>query len=284
MNKIGLLICGNSGIDYESVSYPYEVVHSLLIIDGKEYEDFVDIKADEFYRRIALNPDVSLSTAQASTGEMLEKLTKLKNDGYKDIIVITIAAPLSGTYQNAVLASQMIEDVNVYVHDSTSVSYGQMAQVYRAIDLIKEGKTPEEIINDLKDLQSRIQLYVLVDTLKFLVKNGRLSATSGAIGSLLKIKPLLHFTETGQLIPLEKIRTASKARKRLLEIAKEEIKNGVEMAFIAYTNNKDFADELRVELLKEFPGLTINLYPLTPVVGAHAGPGTAGIGVIRKKQ
>ena len=68
MSKIGLLVCGNSGIDYEKVDYPFKVIHSQLIIDNKAYEDYVDITAEEFYQKIEVNPDVPLSTAQAATG------------------------------------------------------------------------------------------------------------------------------------------------------------------------------------------------------------------------
>ena len=248
MSKIGILVCGNSGIDYEKVDFPFVVVHSKLIIDNKEYEDYVDITADQFYRVLEKNANIPLSTTQASTGELLDIYERFKKEGYDEVIAISISSKLSGTYQNMVLASQMIEGLKVHVLDSYTVSFGQMFLVNIAIDLIKKGKTAEEIMAVLEERKKNIQIYVLVDTLKFLVKNGRLSAASGAIGSLLKIKPLLNFTDDGRLVPYEKIRTSSKARDRFLEIAKENIR----------------------------------VIPLTPVVGAHAGPGTCGMGIIRK--
>lgn len=284
MEKIGLLICANSGIDYEPVDYPFETIRSTLIIDGKEYLDFIDIKADEFYNILANNPNVNLSTAQTSTGDILTKLEKLKADGYTDVIAIIISSALSGTYQNVMLATELIEGINVHVVDSHSVTFGQLVQVNKTVELIKEGKTAKEIFAYLEEYKTRIEVYVLVDTLKFLVKNGRLSATSGMIGSLLKIKPLLKITDTGHLVPYEKIRTFSKARKRLIEIAKQEIDEGIEGFFLAYTNNKDVVEAIRDEILEYSPGLNIKLYPLTPVVGAHAGPGTCGFGVVRKKK
>lgn len=282
MSKIGLLVCGNSGIDYEKVNYPYTVVHSHLIIDNKSYEDFVDITAEEFYERIDKNPNVPLSTAQASTGEFISVFEKFKEEGYTDVIAIIISSKLSGTYQNIMVAKEMVEGINVFVVDSLSVSYGQMILVNKTIELINEGKKPKEIFDYLEEIKHNIHVYVLVDTLKFLVKNGRLSVASGAIGSLLKIKPLLHINETGQLVPLEKIRTSSKARKRFIEIALNEIKNGVNEFFLAYTNNKEYVEEIRKEILQTYPSLKITLCPLTPVVGAHAGPGTCGFGFIKK--
>ena len=283
MSKIGLLVCGNSGIDYEKVDYPFNVIHSQLIIDNKAYEDYVDITAEEFYQKIEVNPDVPLSTAQAATGEFIKALEELKAEGYQEIIVITISSKLSGTYQNAVLAKEMVDDVKIYVVDSLSVSYGQMILVKETIKLIKAGKSGKEIEEVLLKTRENIFVYVLVDTLKFLVKNGRLSAASGALGSLLRIKPLLHINRIGQLVPFEKIRTSSKARKRLLEIAFKEIDEGVEEFFLAYTNNKEYVEEFNKDINKQHLNLKIHLCPLTPVVGAHACPGTCGFGFLKKK-
>ena len=101
-------------------------------------------------------------------------------------------------------------------------------------------------------------------------------------GSLLKIKPLLKIEKDGSLLPFEKIRTTKKARERLLQIVVEDLKNIDADIFIAYTNNKKEAEELRNELLTLTSVTNIDLVPLTPVVGAHAGPGTIGLGFIKK--
>jgi DegV family protein with EDD domain len=116
--------------------------------------------------------------------------------------------------------------------------------------------------------------------LKFLVKNGRLSATSGFLGTLLKIKPLLHVQKDGSLVPFEKIRTTSKAQAILLEVIKKDIDNKNVIVFISYTDNEDKAIEFKNILQKQKPDLQVEIVPLTPVVGAHAGPGTLGVGYI----
>ena len=282
MEKIGILVCSNSGIDYENVDFHYVVARSKLIIDGKEFEDYIDITADQFYQILVENPNVPLSTAQVSTGELVEIYNGFKKQGYTDIIAISISSKLSGIYQNMVLASQMVEGINIHIIDSKTVSYGQMYLVELAASMIKEGKKSAEIMEKLTDVRERIQIFVLVDTLKFLVKNGRLSVTSGALGTLLKIKPLLNFDNDGRLVAYEKIRTSSKARARFMELAKAEIDKGVEAMFLAYTNNKEFVEEIKRELLEYEPSLDIKVAPLTPVVGAHAGPGTCGFGFVRK--
>lgn len=280
MSKIGIMVCGNSGVDYLKLDYPVKIIHSTLNLGGKEYEDFVDITAEAFYETVVSNPDIAISTSQTPTGKIAEVYESFKEEGYDSVIAITIAAKLSGTYQGAVLAASMVEGLEIEVVDSRSVSHGEYYLVKRAIEMVKAGRSVKEIKVELEKLRENIRIFVLVDTLKYLVKNGRLSATSGFLGTLLKIKPLLHVLPDGTLVPLEKIRTTSKARERLLEILTEEIKDKKVDIFIAYTNNKEDAEVIKQLILGQRADVLVELVPLTPVVGAHAGPGTLGVGYI----
>lgn len=279
-SKIGIVVCGNSGVDYMTLDYPVKMIRSTLHLNGEEYEDYIDIQAKEFYQRVVEDPDIDVSTSQTSTGKIAEVYEELKNEGYTDAIVVVISSKLSGTYQGAILAKELVEGINVYVIDSRSVSYGEAFLVLEAIKMIKSGKTSREIIDRLEKIRDNIHIYVLVDTLKFLVKNGRLSSTSGFLGTLLKIKPLLTLQKDGSLVPYEKIRTTNKAQARLLEVIKRDIEGKNVILFISYTNNEDKAEEIKEKLLKIKEDLTVELVPLTPVVGAHAGPGTLGVGYI----
>jgi len=278
--KIGLVVCGNSGVDYMKLDYPVKMIRSTLNLNGKEYEDYVDIQAKEFYDIIVANPDIDVSTSQTSTGKIASVYEELKDEGYTDVLSIVISSKLSGTYQGAVLAKDMVPGINVYVIDSRTVSYGEAFLVMEAIKMIKSGSKVRDIIDRLEKIRDHIYIYVLVDTLKYLVKNGRLSATSGFLGTLLKIKPLLHIQRDGSLVPFEKIRTTNKAQARLIEVIQGDIAGKNVIMFIAYTNNEEKAAEIKQEILHVRPDVTIELVPLTPVVGAHAGPGTLGVGYI----
>jgi len=174
----------------------------------------------------------------------------------------------------------MVHGLNVYVIDSRTVSYGEAYLIIEAIKMIKSGHKTIEIIDALEKIRDHIYIYVLVDTLKYLVKNGRLSSTSGFLGTLLKIKPLLHIQRDGSLVPFEKIRTTNKAQARLIEIIKHDIEGKNVIMFIVYTNNEEKAREVKEQILALRPDLQIEVVPLTPVVGAHAGPGTLGVGYI----
>jgi len=283
MSKIGVAVCGNSGLDYLVHDKEIRIFRSLLLIGESEYEDFVEITSDDFYDRITKNPDLDIRTAQTSTGKILEMYQEMVSKGYDELIIITVSKHLSGTYQNAVLAAKMLEDVPVHVFDSLSVSYVEASMATTAMKMSRENKSVEEILKRLEFIRDHNHIYVTVDTLRYLVKNGRLSNAAGFLGSMLKLKPLLHVSPEGKVVTLDKIRTTSKAREAMLEKIKEEIKGKKVELFVIYTNNMGEMLDFQ-EQLQEIDGISdVKLIPLTPVVGCHAGPGTMGMGYIEKE-
>src|SRR5690606_12304743 len=178
----------------------------------------------------------------------------------------------------ALLAKDLVEGINVEVIDSKSVSFGEFVLARKALEFVEAKMDLKEIVTKLNALRDKVKIYVLVDTLKYLVKNGRLSAAAGLIGTLLKIKPLLKIMEDGSLKPYEKIRTTTKAQKRIMEIVLEETLGKKVDFYIAYTTNLEKAQSLEAELREARPDANVTIIPLTPVVGAHAGPGTLGLG------
>jgi DegV family protein with EDD domain len=141
-----------------------------------------------------------------------------------------------------------------------------------------------EILDRLASIRDNQGLLISVDTLKFLVKNGRLSGASGLIGSMLKIKPLLHLSHDGRVEAIEKIRTRKKALNRLVDkFIEDHHEKNIEV-FLIHANALETAKEVREKLLEKSEDLKdIAIHHLTPVVGAHAGPGALGIGWIIKK-
>jgi len=282
MNKIGVAVCGNSGIDYLVHDKDIRKFRSLLVIEEKEFEDFVDIDAENFYGQLVKNPDLDIHTAQTSTGYLVEMYNEMHQAGYEELIIITIARELSGTYQNAVLAANMV-DIKVHVFDSVSLSYVEALMAMTAKKMADAGKSVQEILKELEYIRDHNHIYVCVDTLKYLVKNGRLSNASGLLGSLLKIKPLLEVSKAGKVETIEKIRTTKKARDEMKRRFLSEIEGKNVIPFIIYTNNLQDMFEIKDEF--ENAGLEeVLLIPLTPVVGCHAGPGTMGVGYIERKK
>ncbi len=278
MKKIAIAISSTSGIDYLKEKDQVKTARLTVSFDGKEYVDYQEIKADDFYQMMLAKPNADIHTSQVSTGQFAELYEKVKQEGYDELLVITISSKLSGTYQGAILAKDLVSGIQVEVLDAKSVSYGEAVLAQRALDLVKKGTELKDIVKELEALRERVKIYVLVDTLKYLVKNGRLSGVAGLLGTLLKIKPILKIMEDGSLKPFEKIRTTTKAQSRILEIILNETEGKNVEYFIAYTTNLDKAESFKKEIETLRPGAKVNLYPLTPVVGAHAGPGTLGLG------
>ncbi len=283
MKKIGIIVCGNSGLDYIDHDYDIRLIRSMLFVGDKEYIDYVDIKAEDFYTMIKEDSSLHPTTAQTATGVILETYEEMKKDGYEEIIAITISSKLSGTYEGAVMASNMIDGVNVTVFDSKSVAYPEAYMALEAARMANEGNDVPEIIDRLSHIRENSGLIFSVDTLKYLVKNGRLSGASGFLGSMLKVKPMLALSREGKVEPVEKIRTRQKALNRIVEKFAEEIhEEGMEV-FLVHANAFDALDQVRSGLKERLENIgEIKDYLLTPVVGAHTGHGALAIGWIKK--
>ncbi|CDR31446.1 DegV domain-containing protein SAV0749 [Acholeplasma oculi] len=278
MSKIAVAVLSTSGMDYLKENNEVSNVRLTVFFDGKEYVDHTEIKAEDFYQMMLDKPNADIHTSQVSTGAFQKLYEDVRDKGFNELVVVSISSKLSGTYQGAILAKELVEGIRVEVIDSKSVSFGEAVLGLRALELVKKGQTLDQIVEDLNAYKSRTKIFVLVDTLKYLVKNGRLSAAAGLIGTLLKIKPLLKIMEDGSLKPYEKIRTTTKAQKRIMEIVLEETQGKKVDFYIAYTTNLEKAQSLEAELREARPDANVTIIPLTPVVGAHAGPGTLGLG------
>lgn len=280
--KIGIIVCTNAGLDYIDYDKEIKIMRCALNIEDKSYFDYVDISAEEFYEKITNDKNLKISTSQPTTGSMVDMLEGFRHTGYTDVICITISTKLSGTLSGMHTASTMVEGINVHLVDSKSLSYGEAYLGIVACKMAKENKTPNEIIEVLENLQKNAKLYICVDTLHYLMLNGRLSLLNGVLGNLLQVKPLLHIDEEGTLLTLEKIRTKQKSVSRLIEIVLEQIKDKKIVLYAAYTNNLEETQAALDEIKSKTNATIVEevLVPLTPVVGCHAGPKTFGVGFI----
>ncbi|XMB85989.1 DegV family protein [Mycoplasmatota bacterium WC44] len=281
MGKIGVVVCSNSGIDYINHPYDIDVIRSTLIYGEEEYLDYVDITANEFYKKIKDNPDVMPRTAQCPTGVIAETYEKYRDKGYDELLCITISSEMSGKYQGCVIASEMVEGIKVTVFDSKSVGYIESHMALEASRLIEEGKSIEEILPMLEYVRDNSKLVFAVPELKYLVKNGRLSNASGFIGSMMKIKPLLEVTKEGKVVSVEKIRTLRRAIERVVAKVLEETEDLDGEYVLIHADNPEQCDNIRT-ILKDSGIEGVNDYLLTPVVGCHSGPGAICLGFIPK--
>jgi len=282
-NKIAVIACSNACLDYFDFDYDIKIFRSTLHLGDEDFLDYIDISAEDFYQRIEDNKDVFPSSSYMPIGQMIEIYENLVKDGYNNEIVISISSEMSGIVNASKMAANEVEGLEVTVFDSKTLAYPEAKMALTACKMIEEGKDVPEIIEELEYIRDNNKIYFAVNTLTYLVRNGRLSNASGFIGNTLKIKPILTISKEGTADTVEKIRTFKKAVDGLLSKYKEETEGKNVEAFIIHANNPETRDYLKEQLLEFNPKLEVFDMPLTAVVGAHAGPKTIGIGYIIKK-
>lgn len=253
----------------------------LSVIFGNEtYQEEIDITASDFYEEVK-NKELP-TTSQPPVGQFVELFEKLSKE-YDAVISIHLSSGISGTFQGAVTAGGMAEGIKVYPFDSEISCMVQGFYVLEAAEMAAAGKTPQEIMHRLEEMKHSIRAYFMVDDLSHLQRGGRLSSAQALIGSLLQVKPLLHFEEK-VIVPFEKIRTRKKAMKRIVELLEEDVKSGDPYrAAIIHANREEEANEWKAELEALFPNVEFMISYFGPVIGTHLGEGSMGLGWVKKK-
>lgn len=239
------------------------------------YQEEIDLTAAQFYEKLREKNELP-TTSQPPIGSFLDMFETLARD-YDAVISIHLSSGISGTYQGAVTAGNMVETIKVYPYDSEMSCMAQGFYALEAASLACDGKTPEEIIQRLDEMKQSMKAYFMVDDLTNLQRGGRLSSAQAIVGSLLKVKPILHFVDK-KIVPYEKIRTRKKALNRLLELFGEDAARKIPMrAAIIHANRKEEAEHLKEELREKYPHVEFDISYFGPVIGTHLGEGAIGI-------
>jgi len=280
MKKTAVIAVSTGCLDYLDLSHEnLFIIRCKIIMGDKIYDDFVDMNADDFYS--ALKNDTSLvpTSSMPSLGEINETLETIEKKGYEEVIINTISSQLSGTYQTCEMAKRSYEgDLEIHLVDTLNAAISEGFLSIEALRLIEEGKTAKEIVPHLEKLRTARTQFFMVDNLRLLVKNGRLSGAQGFMGRMLKIKPILKVNDEGKIVPHEKIRTQKKSLDRMVELILEELK-GLDNFAIMYntSDNKEGFEYVKSRIDAIHPKNKNYVAPITPVIGAHTGTGTVGV-------
>lgn len=250
--------------------------------DGVIYGDEKKLDSPTFYKRL-LNGERAYS--MGCNPERLQELfeEQLKND--LDILVVMCSSECSGSYSTACLVAAELmhtyEKSRIYVVDTLNECAGSGLMVHLAQEMKKEGYPLDAIYNELEQRKHDFDIYFLVDHLDCLVKGGRLSAASGMVGSILNIKPILHFEE-GKIVPFAKCRGKNNGKRTMLNSLKQ-MQLDETLLSVVHTDNLAEAERFAKELEEELgiPVLSINEVNLT--IGTHTGPDAIGVAFCRKK-
>ncbi|KAB7665167.1 DegV family protein [Bacillus sp. B1-b2] len=259
--------------------YDIHMIPLTVILGNEVYEEEVDLNASQFYEEIKTR-DLP-TTSQPPIGKFVELFENLSHT-YDEVISIHLSSGISGTYQGAVSAGEMVEGIEVYAFDTEVSCMVQGFYAIEAAKMVQEGMNAKEIMPLLAELKETSHAYFMVDDLSNLQRGGRLSSAQALIGSLLQVKPLLHF-EDKVIVPFEKIRTRKKAMKRIVELLAEATNGEAYQAVVIHANRELEAEEWKVELEKELPNIEFMISYFGAVIGTHLGEGAMGLGWMKKR-
>ncbi|NOZ71148.1 MAG: DegV family protein [Chloroflexi bacterium] len=239
------------------------------------YREGVDIDETTFYRRVEEEGSLP-KTSQPNPSEFAELYRRLAPD-YDAIISMHVTAKLSGTYQSAMTAAEMVkEEVEVHPFDTKAGSAASGFMADEAIDMIDGGASLEAVMQRLREIRDGIHLFLTPETLKYAVMSGRISALGSAVASLLKIKPLIVLQD-GELIAGERVRTRTRAVRRLVEMMVDRVGNHPIRLAVVHAQAPAAAQTLAALAQEHLNCGEPLITTLATSVAVHLGPGTVGL-------
>ena len=284
MSKIRIITDSNSGITVDDArELGVTVLPMPFSIDEEIFFEQESLTQEQFYEELAAGKNIM--TTQPSPGQVMGIWDEALKE-YDEIVYIPMSSGLSGSYQTAAMLAEDYEG-KVYVVNNQRISVTQRQSVLDALRLIEAGKSAKEIKDILEEDRFNSSIYLMVDTLVYLKKGGRITPAAAALGTLLKLKPVLQI-QGDRLDAFAKARTVSQAKSIIINAIKSDIdkrfgglsKENISL-HMAYAHDLDRILEFKEEVMKEFPGFDINLYPLSLSVATHIGPGCIALAVTK---
>ena len=276
MEDIKIVCDSLSDITQEYIDkYDLEFIPLNVMIEGEEYKDRVTLSSEEFYRRIR-EDKIMPKTSQITYADFYNVFDKYTKEG-KKIIYISAAASATGTMQSAMLARNEVEGGDIRILDSNTLCYGIALLVIRAAELREEGKSLDEIVEEIERIKDDVYVTFSCDDLEYLKRGGRISGTKAMIGTVLNIKPLCIIKD-GIVDNVANARGKRNVATKLVEIAKE---NGIrdlsdQTVFLGYTDDLKERERLEQKLIEEFNPKEIKYFLIGCGIGTHGGPGITG--------
>lgn len=276
MSKIAILTETTADLTDRQKLMPHLYQIPLYILFGKEsYKENIDISHQEYYHRIE-EINYLPTTSQPTPGDFRSKYEEILNEGYDEIIAITMSSKLSGTNQSAMMAAEGLK--NVHVFNTRMASFGEGLIVEQACHLIEKGASSEQILNHLKVLDEETKLLAMLVTLDNIVKGGRLPKAAATIQSFLGLKFIIRLGE-GKISLVKQTRTENKGFQAMAKEFEKALSKSEQplKATIAHVNSPETGQALLEYMSEQFPEVNFEVASIGPVVGTHAGNGAAGL-------
>ena len=259
-----------------------EVLPLTMHMDGQDYPNDLAgtaISNQEFYKRIRAGK--LATTSAVNVGQFQDAMRRVLESG-RDIVCVCFSSALSTTYQSAVIAAEDLRaefpEAEIHVVDSLSASLGQGLLLYLAVEQKRKGLTAAELAKWVEDNRLTVCHWFTVDDLNFLKRGGRVSATTALLGTMLSIKPIMHTSDEGKLVPVSKARGRKAAIAALLDKIEDlSIHPEKQTMFICHADCEEDAKAVAQTIQDRFGTPTVHINYIGPVIGSHTGPNTMGI-------
>ena len=285
MSKIAVVTDSNSGITPKEASgLGVYVIPMPFMIDRKTYYENIDLDQEQFYEK--LEGDTDIITSQPTPSSILELWDDLLKK-YDEIVHIPMSSGLSGSCQSAHMLAQDYDE-KVQVVNNQRISITQKQSVRDALMLIKKGYDAKQIKEVLEEDKFNSSIYIMLDTLKYLKKGGRITPAAAALGTVLRLKPVLQI-QGEKLDAFAKARTINQGKNIMINAIRNDMINrfgGVDpeacVIQMAHTHNDEMIQEFKKEVEEAFPGFIVSdVDPLSLSVSCHIGPGSLAIAVTK---
>ncbi len=254
------------------------VVPLFVIWGDRSFRDYIDLSRREFYTRLASEPELP-KTSQPSPQMFEEAFAPLAEDG-REIVCVTISSKLSGTINAARAAAAQFAGTRISIFDSESVAGGLGMQARIANDLAKSGAGSDRILEALERERRAQKLYACIPDLSHVVRTGRIGKARAAIGTLMKIVPVISLHD-GEVVAEAQVRTFARAEETMIDLALRNVQDISESRFLVmHTNAPALAQTVRERLEQRFAGVRPQLLEVLeagPVIATHGGPGAVGV-------
>ena len=281
MSRIAVITDSNSGINFEDAKeLGIKVLPMPFLIDGKTYFEEISLSQEEFFEK--LENDVDISTSQPSP-ESVMKIWDEALEEADEVVYIPMSSGLSSSCHTALMLADDY-DGKVQVVDNQRISVTQRQSVLDAMELAKRGLTAVQIKEKLEKVKFESSIYIMLDTLKYLKKGGRITPAAAAFGSALRLKPVL--TIQGEKLDAYAIAKTKKQGVKKMRAAIEDDINkrvggtdhmeNIHME-IAHTKNPEAAEDLKQQIIEKFGVTEVDLYPLSLSIACHIGPGSIAV-------
>jgi DegV family protein with EDD domain len=282
MAKVLVMADSVAGIPVElAEQYRIKVVPAAnIVFDRQTYVDGVTINAAEAYELLKKSPD-KFTTSAVSPEIVLEAYRQL-GEQTNDILFVTLSSALSAVIQTAAIAKELYEEekpgVNIKLLDSKSAASGQGLMTLAAARAAQHGLSLEQTADYAQQVRQSMGCYMLLDTLKYAYRTGRISKTSATIAALFGIKPINRVSDSGTVDYVERVRKREAGVQRIIELIKKEMATDALHFMIMHADALDAAQDVSERLKKDFHALSMTISDYSPVMGYGAGPGALSIG------